>query len=314
MKRIFSLRKFELSFLDWFRKVLAHKLLTIISEENYKLRGNIQMTVFANDYIANHIVIDGFYEKFLLDNTLFFFDALNENTKNWVFIDIGANIGNHSIYFADHVKEVHAFEPNTTVFRILKINSENKENINCYNYGFGDKEGKYQLNIDQNNLGASFVDMDNKNKYKDDFQKSISINIDKLDNILGNFSQADLLKIDVEGFEENVIKGGKNFIKKFQPIILFEQLLESDKEKDLNKVSNLLLKEKYELFTFSYPIRNKNFLNRKLNNIKEIILNKKVIKVDLVKVKKITREMLISGQGQLIIAMPERLKKNIPHN
>ena len=95
---------------------------------------------------------------------------------------------------------------------------------------------------------------------------------------------------------------------------MFEQLLESDKEKDLNKVSNLLLKEKYELFTFSYPIRNKNFLNRKLNNIKEIILNKKVIKVDLVKVKKITREMLISGQGQLIIAMPERLKKNIPHN
>ena len=312
MNKIFSLRKFELSFLDWFRKVLAHKLLTIISQENHKLRGNIQMTVFANDYIANHIVIDGFYEKFLLDNTLFFFDVLKENTKNWVFIDIGANIGNHSIYFADHVKEVHAFEPNPTVFRILKINSEYKKNINCYNYGLGETKGKYQLNIDQDNLGASFVDIDNKNK--DNSQESISINIDKLDNILENFNHADLIKIDVEGFEENVLKGGKNFIKKFQPIILFEQLLESDKEKDLNKVSNLLLKEKYELYTFSYPIRNKKFLNRKLNNIKEIISNKKVIKVDLVKFQKITREMIISGQCQLIIAMPKRLTKKIPHN
>jgi len=270
------------------------------------------MAVFANDYIANHIVIEGFYEKLLLDNTLCFLDNLKENTKNWVFIDIGANIGNHSIYFADHFKEVHAFEPNPTVFRILKINSEYKKNINCYNYGLGENKGKYQLNINQENVGSSFVAVDNKSK--DNSQESISINIDKLDNLLANFSQADLIKIDVEGFEENVLKGGKNFIKKFQPIILFEQLLESDKEKDLNKVSNLLLKEKYELYTFFYPIRNKNFLNRKFNNIKEIISNKKVIKVDLVKVKKITMEMIISGQGQLIIALPERLKKNIPHN
>lgn len=37
MKKVFSLRKFEVSFLDWFRKVLARKLLFIISEENYKL-------------------------------------------------------------------------------------------------------------------------------------------------------------------------------------------------------------------------------------------------------------------------------------
>ncbi len=143
MKKVFSLRKYELSFVDWFRKSLAYKLLLIISKENYKLRGNVQMTVFANDYIANHIVIDGFYEKLLLDNTLFFLDTLKENTKNWVFIDIGANIGNHSIYFSDYVKEVHAFEPNPRVFRILEINSEYKKNINCYNYGLGENKGTY---------------------------------------------------------------------------------------------------------------------------------------------------------------------------
>ena len=312
MKKISSLRKYELSFIDWFRKALAHKLLLIISKENYKLRGNFQMAVFANDYIANHIVIDGFYEKLLLDNTLSFLDSLKENTKNWVFLDIGANIGNHSIFFADNVKEVHAFEPNPKVFRILEINSEYKKNINCYNYGLGEKKGTYQLNINQENIGSSFISIDSDNK--DNSQESISINIDKLDNILEKFSRADLVKIDVEGFEENVIKGGKNFIDKFQPIILFEQLLESDKEEDLNKVSNFFLKERYELYTFDFPIRKKNFLNRKLNNIKEIISNKKLIKVDLVKIKKITREMIISGQGQLIIAMPERLKKNIPHN
>ena len=66
MKKLYSLRNYEVSFLDWFRKVLAYKLLSIISEENHKLRGNIQMTVFANDYIANHIVIDGFYEKLII--------------------------------------------------------------------------------------------------------------------------------------------------------------------------------------------------------------------------------------------------------
>ena len=43
------------------------------------------MTVFANDYIANHIVIDGFYEKLLLDN-IAFSDTLKEDTKNWVLL------------------------------------------------------------------------------------------------------------------------------------------------------------------------------------------------------------------------------------
>ena len=171
--------------------------MSIISEENYKLRvSNIQMTAYANDYIANHIVIDGFYEKLLLDNTLCFLDTLKENTKNWVFIDIGANIGNHSIYFADYFKEVHAFEPNPTVFRILEINSEYKKNINCYNFGLGDKKGNTQLNIKQENVGSSFIAIDNKNNHN--YQESISININKLDNIMGNFSKADLVKIDMK--------------------------------------------------------------------------------------------------------------------
>ncbi|MBO8242381.1 FkbM family methyltransferase [Prochlorococcus marinus XMU1410] len=312
MKKNTSLRKFELSFLDWFRKVLAHKLLVIISKENYKLRGNIQMAVFANDFVSNHVVIDGFYEKLLLDNIMFFLGSLKENTENWCFFDIGANIGNHSIYFADHVKEVHSFEPNPTVFKILQINSGFKKNINCYNFGLGEKKDKYNLNLNQENIAASFVDEENKNK--DNIQDSISINIDTLDNLLENFNKVDLVKIDVEGFEENVLKGGKKFFKKFKPIILFEQLAELDKEKDLNIVSNLLLKQGYELYTFSYPIRNKNFLNRKLNNIKEIIFNKKIIEVDLVKITEITKEMIFSGQGQLILALPERLKKKIPND
>lgn len=311
-KKKFSLRKYEISFIDWFRRIFAYKVLTIISKENNRLRGNIPISVFANDFISNHIVIDGFYEKLLLDNTLFFFNSLKEDTKNWIFFDIGANIGNHSIYFSEHFKEVHAFEPNPIVFQILKINSHYKKNIFCYDYGLGEKKDQLNLNINQNNLGASFIDIDSKNtKNSDD---SIRVKIDALDNIRKNYSQVDLIKIDVEGFEEYVLKGGKNFINKFQPIILFEQLLDRKIEEDLNKVSNLLVKEKYELCTFSYPIRNQNFVLRKLKNIIEIIFNKKVIKIDLVKIEKITKEMILSGQCQLIIAVPEKLKNKIPYN
>ena len=54
------------------------------------------MAVFANDFVSNHVVIDGF-EKLLLDNILFFFEFLKQNTVIGFFY-IVANIGNHSIY------------------------------------------------------------------------------------------------------------------------------------------------------------------------------------------------------------------------
>ena len=49
----------------------------------------------------------------------------------------------------------------------------------------------------------------------------------------------DLIKIDVEGYETNVLKGGSSIIKKSSPIILMESLNQETLEKQFELLSKL---------------------------------------------------------------------------
>ncbi len=55
--------------------------------------------------------------------------------KDAVVVDLGANIGNASLYFAPYVKQVYAFEPNPLIFEALGKNTSEIENIKIFNYG-----------------------------------------------------------------------------------------------------------------------------------------------------------------------------------
>ena len=143
-----------------------------------------------------------------------------------VFFDIGANIGLFSIYIANKRSDVsfYCFEPETHAHQCLSETSKTLRNtkINIFNYAVGELESTLPLfKSSKNDGGHSLVhDWSEKNVEKD----SDYVEVINLDNFIEkeNIPAPDVVKIDVEGYELNVLKGMINIIKKFKPVLLIE--------------------------------------------------------------------------------------------
>ena len=123
-----------------------------------------------------------------------------------VFIDIGANVGYYSLLAAKFgAKEIISFEPNPVLCERFKKNIElNKfeERINLYKCALGDKRGNKRLYLNKSDIGSSSL---LKNNLSTNF---ISVKVFSLMEILEtkNIKKIDALKIDVEGFEDKIMK------------------------------------------------------------------------------------------------------------
>lgn len=175
------------------------------------------MVVFANDYIGINIFLHGEYDSNGLLLFKHIFDHLNIDYRNSSLVDVGANIGNHSLFFGDLFKKIYSFEPNPTTYEILKINTENK-NISTFNRGLGSKKDKLILFESLENNGGSSLHMD-KSAHEG---KTYMVDIDTLDNFDFSNELVSVIKIDVEGHEFDVLQGGKKLIDEMRPIIIFE--------------------------------------------------------------------------------------------
>lgn len=80
------------------------------------------MACVPSDTIGQSIVLNGLYEEEFLISFETIFRHLLEKFKLQTFIDVGANIGNHALFFSQYFKEIIAFEPNPTALKLLDIN------------------------------------------------------------------------------------------------------------------------------------------------------------------------------------------------
>ena len=136
--------------------------------------------------------------------------------------DIGANIGFYSFLFLSIVKdgEVVAFEPISKTYDDLKIAQEiNKyKNIKVNNYALGSKCEVKKIFYSDSDLSigtASFLSADL-------FKNSELVYINIIDDIYHGLKTPDFLKIDVEGFQEEVIRGASVFFQNNAPLIMIE--------------------------------------------------------------------------------------------
>lgn len=127
--------------------------------------------------------------------------------KEDLFIDIGANIGSYTLLSASEVgAETVSFEPIPQTFSSLKANItlNNIDNITkAFNIGLGSQKGilKFTTSLDTVNHVATERE-----------SGTIDVQIEKFDDII-NLTKPTLIKIDVEGFETEVLKGMENALK-----------------------------------------------------------------------------------------------------
>jgi FkbM family methyltransferase len=146
--------------------------------------------------------------------------------KDGIILDIGANIGITAAPLAKHLpkSQIHAFEPIAENFSTLsKILSFLKlKNVSSYNFALGNENGVLKMIMPTVN-NSRMQGLSKAYNPKDNEQGVIyEVPIKRLDDL---YSENDLivaLKIDVENFEYEVLKGAKNLLIRDMPMIYCE--------------------------------------------------------------------------------------------
>ncbi len=129
-----------------------------------------------------------------------------------VVVDAGACLGDHTAPYSQFVGPsgtVLAFEPNPTAFECLKHNMKAYENVTVFNLGLGAFPGV--LGIKSNdNLGMARLTAGGAGQ----------ISVVTLDSF--NLGKLDFMKMDVEGFEPQVIAGARETLRRCRPVLLVE--------------------------------------------------------------------------------------------
>jgi len=163
----------------------------------------------AEDEIQQHHFDGRFYEAEDLE-------LIERKFTGGVFLDIGANVGNHTLFVAKFLnpQKVIAVEPNPVAYRILKCNlalNDVVDRVELHEVGMSDKSGRADLITPEYNLGgARVVD-----------KPDGSFPIVQGDELI-NDRKVDFIKIDTEGLELQVIAGLNKTIERSRPVMFVE--------------------------------------------------------------------------------------------
>lgn len=164
----------------------------------------------ATDYVQGSIVrSNSFFEQSLLATM-----GTRYIRRGMKIVDIGANIGNHSVYFAKvcGASEVHSFEPNPEMYAILSRNIALNycDNVITYKLGIAAAASRAQMSPkDARNFGGMKIES----------HSAGSIELVSLDQLQ---LKPDFIKIDVEGMAASVLKGALETINRCSPCIMME--------------------------------------------------------------------------------------------
>ena len=184
-----------------------------------------QLAFFNYDHIGRRIACDGYYEINYLNCLAS--DVCPKLKSKAICLDIGANIGNHSVFFADYFTKIYAYEPNLRPFKLLEANAMLKNNISTFNFGLSNANKTQKVVFDKSNIGsASLIHNTEKEGAEKAGAGEAIFQLKCLDKVLmpDEISKIAFMKIDVEGHEFNVLKGAVSTIKASKPIITLEVL------------------------------------------------------------------------------------------
>lgn len=192
--------------------ILAHKLGLKKAIDNSKPFNFGDFSMFIDPHDTLQIAGTGKFEETETQTILSF---VKEDT---VMLDIGANMGFYSIRVGQKASagKIIAFEPDPGNFATLQKNLalNNLTNVTTYNAALSDKKDTMRLYKHPFNVGDYRL-------YNDgDFSEYVDVPTLQLDDIVNE--RVDLIKIDVQGFEYFVLKGGTSLLTNYRPIVISE--------------------------------------------------------------------------------------------
>jgi len=241
----------------WLRKLLGKTLYKQICKHGPAPDAAFSADFFGIEYEGNlqntiefSIYYYGAFEKPLL---FFLRDCICALSKqNTVFLDVGANIGQHSLFMSRNVTQVHAFEPYQKVRdRLLHHVALNQiQNLHVYDVGLSDKYETLDFYAPTGrNEGIGSFDAETTSKGNRNIGQLALVKGDDFLQKQG-IQHVDLIKIDVEGFEKSVLNGLRDTLDQHRPIVVVE--ITYGKSLSLGSMDELqgLFPRDYEFFTF----------------------------------------------------------------
>lgn len=209
--------------------------------------------------------------------TLNLFRELLSRMDQPVALDVGANAGNHTLFMSLYCSEVHAFEPYPRVARQLKRNVEinGLDKVRLHEVGLSDQDQRlpYFENADRN-FGAGSFESGHQG-----LQDSAKCDLplvagDAYLQGLG-LKRLDFMKIDIEGFEVEALRGMRGTLEKFRPVMVVEL-----GPTTLTKVGSLqqfeaLFPSDYHL----YRVARVGFFRSEEPRVTEMVVRKKIYNV-----------------------------------
>jgi len=256
----------------------------------------IKYFIIQNSALDCHISQNGIFKEWIANKVN---DLI---PRNGIIFDIGANAGLLSVVFAKNCVpngRVYAFEPDKENFdQLLKnIKINDFDNIKAFPIAIQNNHQAKQIKFNirrvidgdgNENRGLSSLISFPTNKVSEKIVLASTIDCEIKKN---KVKRIDFLKIDVEGAEYQVLLGGKESIKKFQPIIQYEcsnildKMINTDNTKkcfyflkNLGYKQFVIIKEQrlQELKKNNSKMQDANIICFPINKV-NLLINKKLI-------------------------------------
>ena len=252
------------------KRKLVYILLKIKNRDGFYLKdiqGSKMLLNIGDKGISNELLFNDIRE---VAATKYMYNVAK---KGDIILDIGANIGYYALLESRLVGDkgkVYAIEPEPRNIDLLKrnVSINDYKNIEIFHSAVGDKNGTEKLYVSSKSNWHSMVTFDEQGT-----EETIDVNILTVDTFLKDKEYPALIRMDVEGYEYNIIKGMKDTLTKEKPLKLFIEIHpQIMKEVDVVFLLTTLKQNNFEVamvakrnmsynYNLDYLLHNKAILN-----------------------------------------------------